>query len=164
MNPAILFAAIPLFAWADRTVGGAGRRSHAFGAVVALGLATGFLGHLWAVTGLSVAWVLYRSLPWKIGGSTTPHGGQIAASFARHAIPALAALILWRGGWGPMASFYAMILYAAAATALSVSYATAIDKLKAAGGSENGQINSKYELARGAFFGIALAMGFIVQV
>lgn len=153
-----------LFALADRAVGGAGKRSIAFGAVVLTGLILGLLTHQWAVTGLHIAWVLYRSLPWKIGGTTTPHGSQIAASFARHAIPAFAALILWRGGWGPLTAVYALVGYAAAATALSASYAAAIDRLKASGGQEHGQINAKYELARGLFYGLALAGGFLVRL
>ena len=160
--PIYLLAFVPLFAGADRIVGGAGKRSVAFGAVVAAGLAAGFLGHLWGVTGLCVAWVLYRSLPWKVGGGTTPHGKQIPAAFLRHAIPMGAALILFLGGWGPGASFYAMGAFAVIATALAVSYATAIDKLILTGGSETGQINGKYELIRGAFYGLALAVGFLV--
>lgn len=160
--PMYLLLAVPLFAWADRTVGGAGKRSVAFGAVVALGVAVGVLGHLWGVTGLAVAWVLYRSLPWKVGGGTTPHGGEIIAALMRHAIPMGAALVLYLGGWGPLASVYAMGGFALAATALAVSYAGAIDKLIASGGSENGQVNSKYEIARGAFYGLALAAGYLI--
>lgn len=160
--PIYLLAFAPLFAWADRTVGGAGKRSVAFGSVVAAGLAVGFLGHLWAVTGICIAWVLYRSLPWKVGGGTTPHGGQILAAFVRHSIPMGAALILFLGGWGPLPAVYAMGAFALAATALAASYAIVIDKLAAAGGSETGQVNSKYELARGALYGAALAAGFLV--
>lgn len=162
--PLYLLLAVPLFAWADRTVGGAGKRSVAFGAVVALGLAVGLLGHLWGATGLCVAWVLYRSLPWKVGGGTTPHGGEILGALLRHAIPMAAALILFLGGWGPLVAVYAMGGFALAATALAVSYASAIDKLIASGGSENGQVNSKYEIARGAFYGAALAAGFLIHL
>lgn len=161
--PVWVLLAAPLFAWADRTVGGAGRRSVAFLAVLAFGIAAGVLAHLWGVLGLCLAWIAYRSLPWRIGGTTTPHGVQVIGSLARHLLPAFGAVITMLGGWSPLVPVYALVIYGVSATALSVSYATAIDRLIASGGHENGQVNARYELARGFIFGACLALGFLIQ-
>jgi hypothetical protein len=161
MTPLIVAAAIPLFAWADRTVGGAGKRSIAFGAVLACALAAYLVSRNAPLAVMLAIWVFYRSLPWKVGGGTTPRRWQIMGAFLRHAIPAAAGLLLFLGHYAPDLKFTFMgLAYAVVATALAVNYAREIDALTARGLPESGQ-NATQECARGAAYGAAIAAAMI---
>lgn len=144
------------FAGLDRGIGGMLRRSVtvacALAAAIALGLAGfGFLGVVISV------WLVYRTLPWKIGGSTTPRTpAQIAGAFARHALP-VAAVIggnVWFGT--PWSAALPFVVYAAFATGLAFAYARHVDDLSARGLGDYGEANDALETARGALFGLAV--------
>jgi len=146
-----------VFSVADRTIGGGGRRSLAFAAVFALALAFWGLGEL-GFTVMALSWALWRSLPWSLGGTTTPRTlGQQAACVARNMIPALACY-----GWGVwqrdlVATGAALLLipWAAVATGLSTGYAKGVDRYAAMGLPEPVWLNERVELVRGQTFGAA---------
>lgn len=153
------WALVPLFAWADRTVGGAGRRSLAFGLVLLAGVIGWALTHSLTPVTMACAWMAYRSLPWKVGGGTTPHTlEQVAATFARHSMPAFVALALHLAGATPDTLPALLGIYACIATWQAVDYARQVDALAAAGRPEDGGLNAVFEIARGAVFGAALAL------
>lgn len=152
-----ILLAIPLFAWADRTVGGAGRRSVAFTAVQAIGLVAAAWSGAWDLAAVALIWVGYRSLPFSGAfGSITPQGPAVAATAFRHGLPAIAALL--SGRWRLAA---ALLAYAVAATALGMTYAAIVARQKRLG-QPGGDENSWIESLRGAAFGAALAAGGLV--
>lgn len=152
-----LYILLPFaFAGLDRGIGGMLRRSIlvacALAAAIALGLAGfGFLGLIIAV------WLVYRTLPWRIGGSITPRTpAEIAGSFARHALPVVAVI----GGnvWfapTPWSAALPFVVYAAFATGLAIAYARHVDDLKERGLGDYGDFNDGLETARGGLFGLA---------
>lgn len=162
---------IPAYALADRFVGGGWPdldaklpgRSLAWGAAVCIGL--GYLVGGWPLAVMGLAWGVYRSLPWSIGGTTTPHGGQIVGALLRHAMPVLVPAALWAnhvpgGDWRLLT--FACLAYALAATGLAVAYAREVDDLIAIGRPDNGDFNANVELIRGATYGAALAAWAVV--
>lgn len=146
-----------LFALADRGIGGLFRRSFVVAPMVVAAAGLAYLGfHFLAL--LIVLWLIYRTMPWKVGGSLTPRGpAQIAGSFLRHALPTLAVV----GGnvWFGISYHYAipLLAYAVVATLLSVSYARLVDGLARMSLGEDGEANDKQEVIRGAVFGLAAA-------
>ena len=80
-------AGCALFAAADRGIG-KGQRSIHFGLVFIYAAAAWLSGERF-VAWLALSWALYRSLPWSIGGTTTPRTDrQKVGSLLRHALPA----------------------------------------------------------------------------
>jgi len=151
---ALVGAGLLVFAAADRTIGGGGRRSLAFAAVFALALAFWFLGEP-LFTVVALAWALWRSLPWSIGGTTTPRTfGQKVGALLRNLIPAAAALCwgLWAGDAVALAGSLAFFVWAVLATDLSVEYGEQIDRY-AGTGSEVPWLNEHVEVRRGQLFG-----------
>lgn len=157
---------IPAYALADRFTGGGWPdldaklpgRALAWAAAACIGL--GYLVGGWPLAVMGLAWGVYRSLPWSIGGTTTPHGAQIPAAFVRHAVPAIVPAALWANGtqggdWRLLV--FACLAYALAATVLAVAYAREVDGLIATGRPDNGDFNANVELIRGAAYGAALA-------
>ena len=162
---------IPAYALADRFTGGGWPdldaklpgRSLAWAAAACVGL--GYLVGGWPLAVMGLAWGVYRSLPWNIGGTTTPRGAQIPAAFVRHAMPVIVPAALWAnnvpgGDWRLLV--FACLAYALAATGLAVAYAREVDDLIATGRPDNGDFNAKVELARGGVFGAALAVGAMI--
>jgi hypothetical protein len=151
----------PLYAIADRVVGGAGKRTAAFAAVLVTCAGLAFASGNWALLIMAVAWVGYRSLPFKGAfGSSTPHGSQVATTLFRHALPALVALAcsvdhLFGLDWIILAELLAG--YALIATTLAVAYAFLTDA-HASKGQPGGGENAFIEPARGMAYGTALAV------
>lgn len=151
---------VPLYAVADRMVGGAGKRSVAFGAVLLASAGIAWLTGLWPLLIMAPVWIAVRSLPFKGAfGSTTPHGAQIAATLFRNLLPALATVPFLADGlfdadWLHLAM--AQILFALIATVLGLVYAAITDE-HIRKGEPGGVENSFIELARGAAYGVALA-------
>ncbi len=156
---------IPLYALADRFAGGGwpaldaklpGRAAF-WGALVCAGLGylvAGLLGPLAAV-----AWLIYRTPPWRIfGGSTTPRPGEIVGTFGRHLIaaPGLALAAYW-SGHSPVTAALAGAGFAAIALALACWYAARIDRMVSRG-ITTGDPNQFVELIRGAAYGAAVAL------
>lgn len=138
---------IPAYAPADRLAGRG--RIHpripgrgVFWASLALFLASlPFSGHL---AFLALVWGLYRCLDWNLfGADLTPTRAQIAPTFLRHLLTALAFLIV--GPWWLLPA----LAYAVAATVLACWAATE----KTAGRDRLAVV----ELIRGACFGAAVA-------
>lgn len=153
------WALVPLFAWADRTVGGAGRRSLAFGLVLLSGVLAWALTHNLTPVTIAAAWIVYRSMPWKVGGGTTPRTpAQIIGALARHSMPAAVAWVLHYAGAAPQALYACLGVYGVLATAFAVDYARTVDALAARGVAEDGRHNAALEVVRGAAFGAALAV------
>lgn len=157
MKELLLILSPALFALADRGIGGLLRRSFVVGTLIAAAAGLAYLGfHFLAL--LIVVWLVYRTIPWKVGGSLTPRTtGQIIGSLFRHALPTVAVVggNVWFG-----TSFHAaipLLTYAVVATVLSVSYARLVDNLAAKGLGENGDANDLQEIIRGALFGLAAA-------
>ena len=151
------FAGYAVFSVADRTIGGGGRRSLAFAAVFGLALAFWNVGERGFAV-MALAWALWRSLPWSIGGTTTPRTtAQQVACWVRNMIPALACY-----GWGmwqrdlvAMGAALLLIVWAAVATGLSTGYAKSVDRYAAMGIYEPAWMNERVELLRGQTFGAA---------
>lgn len=144
-----------LFAVADRGIGGALRRSFVVATALAITITLGMVGHGFLALIIAV-WVLYRTLPWEIGGTITPRGaGRIAGAFARHALPAVA--VVGGHAWfaTPWAAAIPLLAYAVAATAMAVGYAGHVDEMAEAGGYDDGDYNDRMETIRGAAFGLA---------
>lgn len=155
-----VWALVPLFAWADRVVGGGGRRSLAFGLALLAGVILWAASHDPLPVGMALTWIAYRSMPWKVGGSTTPRSpGQIGGALARHALPLGVAAVLHHAGAASPALLLHLGAYALIATALAVYYARKVDALAAAGRAEDGRVNAFIEVVRGGAFGAALAFG-----
>lgn len=158
---------ILLYALNDRFAGGGSPeldeklpfRGFVWGLIPCAGV--GYLASGWPLAVMAVIWGLYRCLPWRIGGSTTPRGaGQLVAAFLRHAMPAGAAVafaINEVGGfnWWALAAFLG--LYAIGATALAASYTSYIAQLVRRRAIDDGSFNARVELMRGGMFGAALA-------
>jgi hypothetical protein len=145
-----------VFSTADRTIGGAGRRSVAFAAVFGVALAFWGLG-LWMFVVLALSWALWRSLPWSIGGTTTPRTfGQKAGVLLRNLMPTAAVLAwaIWQRDPVAFASTPALFVWAVLATDLSVEYAEQIDRY-AGMGIEPPWLNERVEVRRGQLFGLA---------
>lgn len=152
----------PIFAAADRIVGSDLKNPKSLGnGLVIVPLAAMCALGTWGPAALVATWLLYRNIPWTIGGTTTPRTPrQIAGSLARHAMPAVTAITCTVFGLvSPMAA-YGMVLYAVAATSLSVGFAAYIDELKP-GEPEDTSVNATIELARGAIFGMMAAIAVI---
>ena len=157
------FLAVPLFAWADRTVGGAGKRSVAFGVVLLVSLLVGYFLSPGAGV-LGVAWIGYRSMSWTRWGTITPRTlKQIVLSFIHNAMPAMVAGACFSATIGPLAEVGTLLLYAFGATSLAVLYAHIVDYMAAHDMYENGQVNARIEIARGGLYGAMLALPFALQ-
>ena len=172
----ILFAimAVPLFHYADRQVGGdhPNPKSTGYGPVfiyVALTLALGsflqdrvllFLGEM------ALGWIVYRSLPWKVGGSMTPRTvGEKIGSFLRHCMPAMLAVALYiLGGkvvWAMDISPYVplpFLAYGLFATVLAIDFAHATDFF-VSNSEPLEDVNAKQETDRGLAFGLMMLLG-----
>ena len=149
---------IPLFAWADRSVGGAGHRSYVFGTIIIIGV---WLSVYYPAAGVAcIAWCVYRSLAWW--GTTTPRSvREILLSYAHNLIPFVAMALLWKNGMasGKQVSF--MFSYAVWATILAALYGVIVDWMAAHGRSEDGQVNRWIEILRGAYFGFCLMFPYL---
>lgn len=169
--PALAAAcAVPLFAWADRKVGGDDKnpKRTGYGAVLAYGAALvaasfyfpGFRD-LAVIGALTAIWCAYRSLPWKMGGSTTPRTtGEVVKAFIRHMLPGLLLGGLWLAGGSvphvPTFSIFALApfpLYAAYATAGQVRFAQLVDRTN--DDAVVRKANAQTETSRGLAFGVA---------
>lgn len=157
MKELMLILLPALFALADRGIGGLFRRSFVIAPMVVAVGALAYFDHRFLAL-LVALWMVYRTIPWDVGGTLTPRGPvQIIGSFVRHALPTAAVLggNVWFG-----TSFHTaipLLAYAVVATVLSVSYARLVDDLKSRGLGENGEANDKQEIIRGAVFGLAAA-------
>ena len=162
MEP-IWFLAAPLFALADRVVGGAGKRSVAFAVVLLASLLVGYF----VSPGLGVlgaAWIFYRSMSWTEWGTITPRtGGQVVLSLAHNALPAAIAAVCDLTAIGPKNAVVTLFAYAVGATALAVLYAHIVDGMAERGLFERGQVNQWIELSRGGLYGAMLALPFALQ-
>ncbi len=174
----IIFAgmAVLLFAWADRKVGGddPNPKSTGYGRVALYAALCGGVGFLvgahalLTLAAMAVAWVVYRSLPWRVGGSMTPRTtGERVASFARHALPALVLVALhFAAGSSPLLPPVKLIaalpflVYAAHATSLAIGFA------KTADGARYEHVvadaNAKVEKSRGLSFGFAMLVAGVI--
>lgn len=161
--PHVLYAlAIPLFTAADRGIGGLFRRSYVYGALLLIAAALTYFKEYPAAI-ITVVWGLYRSLPWKIGGSTTPRTAeQIIGAFLRHLSPSLAVFICWQQFGVDPKMFLPFGFYAVIATGLAYAYGRDVDAMARAGIAELGQVNEKVELVRGFVFGVAAAVALII--
>lgn len=156
---------IPLYALADRFAGGGwpalddrlpGRAAF-WGALVCAGVGFLVAGLFGALCGLG--WLIYRTIPWKaFGGSLAPVGGrEIAGTFVRHlvAVVILVAPAIWTDKPILIAAG-AGVAFAIVATLLAVWLSEAVeyhaDRREPLAGE-----NTVLELARGAFFGLAVA-------
>lgn len=157
---------VPALALADRFTGGGWPdldaklpgRSLAWATAACIGI--GYMTGGWPLAVMCLAWGVYRSFAWSVGGTLTPHGAQIPAALARHAMPALVPAALWinrvpGGDWRLLT--FACLAYALVATALAAAYAKEVDDLIATGRPDNGDYNANVELIRGAAYGAALA-------
>lgn len=169
---AVLFSAmaVPLFGWADRKIGGddPNPKSTGFGRIaiyVALCFAVAFLASapvLWTLGSMAVIWSVYRSLPWKVGGSTTPRTQtEILAAFVRHGMPAIGYGILCLAGgtnlWLPLIEYWPVSLFlafAVFATTKSVEFAKTVDNTNSEDVAR--LANAQVETERGVVFGFAL--------
>lgn len=154
-------AGCALFAAADRGIG-RGQRSLHFGLVFVYAAAAWLAGERF-VAWVALSWAFYRSLPWSIGGTTTPRTQwQKVASFCRHAYPAALASAAYTAGLAPWALAWAamlfLLVYAAYATKLAVHYAEEVDYCAAWGRPEPDWLNATQEEDRGFAFGIAFAV------
>lgn len=169
--------AVPLFYYADRQVGGdnPNPKSTGYGPVfiyAALSMAFGslnedrvtlFLGEM------ALGWIVYRSLPWKVGGSMTPRtGAEKLGSFLRHCMPAMLAAVLYLIGgkvvWAMDISFFSIlpfIAYGMFATMLAIDYAHATDFF-VSNNTPLSDINAKQEFDRGLAFGLMMLVGGIL--
>lgn len=152
----------PLFMAADRIVGSDLKNPKSIGnglVLVALA-ATSVMGE-WGGAALSATWLIYRNIPWRIGGTTTPRTStQVVGCFLRHAMPACVAVPCAVFGLIHPFAAYGFLLYALAATSLNVGFAHYIDAL-ASGAPEDPTVNANIELARGAIFGMMTAIAVI---
>lgn len=155
------------YALADRFAGGGWPeldkrlpgRSVFWAALVCAGLGYLMLGLGGALGGL--AWFIYRTPGWKVfGGSATPVGRrEVLGTLARHliALP----LVVGAAHFAGVAPLYPAVLmgaYAVVATALAVSYGRANAAAAGSWQSIDPALNNALELARGAAFGVALAL------
>lgn len=154
----ILFMILPtVFAGADRGIGGGARRSIVVASMLLLAGGLGLLGQGLAAI-LIATWLIYRTIPWSVGGTITPRGAaQIIGALARHAGPCLAIVggNVWFGT--PPQAAIPLAAYAVFATGLAVWYAHHVDNLAARGLGETGEANDILELIRGLSFGLAAA-------
>lgn len=169
---ATLFALVPLYALADSFAGGSlGSKAKAldeklpgraaFWGAVVCAVAGWLAGGPWCAA-VALAWLIYRSPGWKVfGGSATPVGAkEIAGTFARHLLALLAVLpVYWAHKDVVMAAGW-FGLFAVAATSLSVAYGELNREAGERGEPIDPGVNTKIELARGAAFGLAVALSF----
>jgi hypothetical protein len=111
---------------------------------------------------MAVIWSAYRSLPWKVGGSTTPRTQpEIVASLLRHSMPAMGYAVLFLAAgtavWLPKIELWPVSLFlafAVFATTKSVEFAKIVDNTN----SEDvvRAANATVETERGVVFGFAL--------
>ncbi len=169
---ALALFAPALFRFADRRVGSDEPlpKSTGYGPV-ALYLAA-FAGLAWfkvspiaaALAALVAAWLLYRSLGWKTGGSMTPRTfSQIFGAYVRHNVPTLAYLGLDRGAdyfpWIaplPAAGVLPFVAFGIYATDLAVQYGRLSSSPFISEGVLRGR-NALNEKSRGLAFGLAFA-------
>lgn len=162
MEP-VWFLAVPLFALADRMVGGAGKRSVTFAVVLLASILAGYFGPPGAGV-LGVTWIVYRSMSWTKWGTITPRTmEQILLSFAHNAIPACIAAVCYSTDIGPELAVTTLLGYAVGATALAVIYARIVLHMAQTGQFERGQVNQWVELSRGGLYGAMLALPFALQ-
>jgi hypothetical protein len=153
---------IPLFALADRGIGGLLRRSYVVGAVIVAAAGWWFANPM--VTMACLMFLIWRTPGWdEFGGSTTPRSArQVVGAVLRNALPAagMYAATTWFTG-DPM-DVLPFAGFCVVATGLQVWYAKKIDRLIAEGKSEDGQYNEIVELTRGAAYGVATALAALV--
>lgn len=158
-----LFILLPgVFALADRGIGGLLRRSFVVGGMLLGAAVLGYFNQPLAALLIAV-WLVYRTIPWKVGGSITPRTTmEIGASLLRHAMPALAVLLAYTWyGVDPQAAL-PIAAYALAATGMGVAYANHVDKLASQGLGDNGDYNDRLEAVRGGLFGFAAALALML--
>jgi len=156
--------ASPAFSIADRGIGGALKRSYVIGSLAILIILEALTGGI-VPASLTMAWIIYRTLPWAFGGTLTPRTPiQITGSFLRHSMPAMAAVGLCIFGFTNTIPITAMMAYSLYATLLSKNYAISVDKIVNEN-KDNGldnlkqtKINNKLETFRGILFSIAFAI------
>jgi hypothetical protein len=163
------FILMPVYAFADGFAGGSlGKKLKAIDAklpgraafwAALLGAGVGYLtsGAPGALAG--IAWLIWRTPDWDIfGGDTTAQGAkEIAGTVARHLIPLPLLLVIgyWTGlDLSKVAG--ALLVFALAATVLSIEYGKKETAATEAGVSVDPKFNTFVELARGALFGAAL--------
>lgn len=159
--------ASPAFSIADRGIGGALKRSHVIGCLAVLIILEALTGGI-VPASLTIAWIIYRTLPWAFGGTLTPRTPiQIVGSFLRHSMPAMAAFGLCIFGFTNFLTVVAMMVYALYATLLSKYYANSVDKIvdenkdNSEKHLEQAKLNEKIEIFRGILFSIAFAVSVI---
>lgn len=157
----------PAFSIADRGIGGALKRSYVIGSLVVLVILEALTGGI-VPASLTMAWIIYRTLPWAFGGTLTPRTPiQITGSFLRHSMPAMAAFVLCIFGFTNFLTVTAMMVYALYATLLSKYYASSVDKIIDENKDNNekhleqAKLNEKIEIFRGILFSIAFAISVI---
>lgn len=151
-----------VFALADRGIGGLLRRSFVVGAMLLGVVALAYFDQSFAAL-LVAVWLVYRTIPWKVGGSTTPRTPvEVAASILRHGMPALAVLLAhtWYGV-DPRAAL-PIAAYALVATGMGMAYAKHVDDLVRRGLGDNGDYNDKLEAMRGGLFGLTAALAIML--
>ena len=176
---ALASCAPALFRYADRRIGSDEPHPKSTGYPPVLMLALAFAAYAWlsgqalgwSFAGLVVAWCLWRTFGWKLGGSMTPRGpGQVCAARARHSMPALAYLSLdfaadavtWLSDL-PFVGILPLAAFALYATDLAVSYAHDVDEPGATELILKG-INADNENHRGLAFGICFLLTVIICV
>lgn len=160
MTGLLWLSLIPLFAAADRIVGSDMKNPKSLGnGLVIVPIAAMSVLGAWGGVAMAAAWLLYRNLPWAIGGTTTPRTTrQALGALARHSMPCAAAAICWLSGLLPGGAVFAFLLFAPLVTVLDLYRASDVDARAHFGLEENLRLNTKIELCRGALFGSALTL------
>lgn len=155
LNTTVWWALIPLMAYADRMVGSDHKnpKSLGNGPVILVALAALALRQ-WVPASLLAAWLAYRNVPWKLGGTTTPRTpAQMVGSLVRHSVPLLAAAPLVINGLIQLSATWPLAVFAVFATLQHIGYAKYIDSVAA----EDTSVNAAIEITRGLAFGAAAA-------
>lgn len=150
---------IPLLAWADRQVGGAGKRSHAYAAVALAGLPIAYFAGGLATTLAVLVWAGWRSIGFFGGSATVTDRKALISALARNFMVVPFALVVPAG--------YPFLLPAAVFAAFSLALACAYGAEKNKAVSEGRPINPKFnvalESARGAAAGAAILAGTLLS-
>lgn len=162
----IALAAIPLYRWADRRVGGGG--ANALGPLG--GRSVGFLGGalLGAAIGYAAAgmwgalfgpfWALYRSLDFKRGALAPINSKQRVNAVLRHALALLIAVPFFFLGGPWITALVVMAVYAGVASRLAFGLGDKLIACNQGGGAWNDEWNNEAERNRGTAYGVAFAV------
>lgn len=150
---------IPFFAFVDRLLGSDVNRAKSIGntSVFILSLWMAFVNPI--ISFFMATWLIYRNIPWSIGGTTTPRSNkQIIGSLLRHGVFIVPTTVDILMGWLPLYSITFPILYSIIVTLGLIQYSKHIDDRIKKGLPENPKFNASIEILRGALFGLMLVL------